>query len=89
MATEKDTSETLMNKIIELATQYGNVYTDTKEAHIAAKGYAVGYNHALTEKTKEIKELAGIVKLLLPGIGSIPLENVKVIEQYVEKMDQL
>lgn len=82
------TTETLMDQIIEQATIYGSEYTDKKEAHIAAKGYAVGYQEALMKKNIEIKELAGIVKLLLPGIGSISPDNLHIIEEFVKQSEK-
>ena len=83
-----DTTESLMDVIIGQATKYGSMYIDKKEAHIAAKGYAVGYQEALSKKNLEIKELAGIVKLLLPGIGSIPPDNLMIIERFIEESDK-
>jgi hypothetical protein len=32
-----------------------------------------------------LKELAGIVKALLPGIGAIPPEKLKVLEEFIAK----
>lgn len=81
-------TKTPENKVIELATQYADTtYNDNNERRIAAKGYAVGYQQALSEKNAEIKELAGIVKLLLPGIGAVSKENLKIIEEFIEKSD--
>jgi flagellar biosynthesis/type III secretory pathway protein FliH len=86
----KDKNEQLINNIIKQATEYANaIYPDNNEARIAAKGFAAGYQQAHTEKTIEIKELAGIIKLLLPGIGAVSLENLKIIEEYVEKSDKI
>lgn len=87
MKTPTDSKEALMDSIIDQATQYGSIYTDKEQAHIAAKGYAVGYQQALSEKNIQVKELAGIVKLLLPGIGLIPPDNLKIIEEFIEKSE--
>lgn len=87
MNTTTDTKEALMDSIIAQATTYASVYTDNDQARIAAKGFAVGYQQALSEKNIQIKELAGIVKLLLPGIGLIPPDNLKIIEDFIEKSD--
>ncbi|KQB99892.1 hypothetical protein [Pedobacter sp. Hv1] len=76
------------NKVIKLATQYADTtYIDNDERRIAAKGYAIGYQQALSEKNAEIKELAGIVKLLLPGIGAVSPDNLKTLEEFIEKSD--
>lgn len=76
------------DKVIELATQYADTtYVENNERKIAAKGYVVGYQQALSEKNIEIKELAGIVKMLLPGIGAVSPENLKILEEYIEKSD--
>jgi len=76
------------DKLIELATHYADTdYVENNERKIAAKGYVVGYQQALSEKNAEIKELAGVVKLLLPGIGAVSPENLKILEEYIEKSD--
>ena len=76
------------DKLIEIATQYADTtYVENNERKIAAKGYVVGYQQALSDKNVEIKELANIVKMLLPGIGSVSPENLKVLEDYVEKFN--
>ena len=76
-------------KVIEIATQYADTtYFENNERKIAAKGYVAGYQQALSEKNAEIKELASVVKLLLPGIGLVSPENLKVLEDYVEKFDK-
>lgn len=77
------------DKVIELSTHYADTtYTNNDQRRIAAKGYAVGYNQASSEKNAEIKELAGIVKMLLPGIGAVSPENLKILEDYIEKSDK-
>lgn len=35
----------------------------------------------------EIKELASIIKLLLPGIGTISPDNLGVIEKFIKESD--
>lgn len=78
----------LMESIIGKATQYANTtYKNVDDAHIAAKGFAVGYHEAYNEKNAELKELASIVKALLPGIGAIPPEKLKVLEEFIAKKD--
>lgn len=77
----------LMDYVIQLATQHGDTYKENNEAKIAAKGFALGYQQALSEKNIELKELAKIVKLLLPGIYHIPDENLKIIEEFAAKSD--
>ena len=85
---EVPTETKLMESIIGKATQYADsTYMNVDNARIAAKGYAVGYQEAYTEKNAELKELAGIVKALLPGIGAIPSEKLKVLEEFVAKKD--
>ncbi|SDH53295.1 hypothetical protein SAMN05421827_12824 [Pedobacter terrae] len=81
-------SKKLMESIIGRATQYADsTYKNVDDARIAAKGFAVGYQEAYNEKSAELKELAGIVKALLPGIGAIPSEKLKVLEEYIAKKD--
>lgn len=67
--------------IIKLAKEHGDTYTDIDKAKIAAKGFGLGYHQAMTEKNIEIKRLAQMVKLLLPGIYHIPNENVMQIQE--------
>lgn len=79
----------LMENIIGRATQYADTtYKNIDDARIAAKGFAVGYQEAFSEKNAELKELAGIVKALLPGIGSIPPDKLKILEEFIEKKDK-
>lgn len=88
MEIQTDTKKLLEDKIIELATDYGNTtYVNKNESYIAAKGYAIGYHQALLEKNVEIKELASIIKLLLPGIGAISPDNLGVIEKFIKESD--
>lgn len=78
----------LMESIIGKATQYADsTYKNVDDAHIAAKGFAVGYHEAYNEKNAELKELAGIVKALLPGIGAIPPDKLKILEEFIAKKD--
>jgi len=82
-------TKTPEDKVIALATLYANnTYDDNEERRIAAKGYAIGYQQAASEKNMEIKELAGIVKLLLPGIGAVSSDSIKIIEEFIEKSDK-
>lgn len=88
MEIQTDTKKLLEDKIIELATKYGNTtYIDKQESYIAAKGYATGYQRALLETNVKIKELASIIKLLLPGIRAIPPDNLGVIEKFIKESD--
>lgn len=81
-------NEKLMVSIIGKATQYADsIYKNADDACIAAKGFAVGYQEAFSEKNAELKELAGIVKALLPGIGAIPPNKLKVLEDFIAKKD--
>lgn len=81
-------SKKLMESIIRKATQYGDsIYKNTEYACIAAKGFAVGYKEAYSEKNGELKELAGVVKALLPGIGAIPPEKLKLLEEFIATKD--
>ena len=66
----------LMGSIIGKATQYAdNIYKNVDDACIAAKGFAVGYQEAYSEKNAELKELAGIVKALLPALAKYHLKS--------------
>ncbi|WP_187073529.1 hypothetical protein [Pedobacter fastidiosus] len=47
----------------------------------------MGYHQALSEMNLEIKEMASIIKLLLPGIGAISPDNLRVIEKFIKKSD--
>ncbi|RZL22804.1 MAG: hypothetical protein EOO96_23815 [Pedobacter sp.] len=90
MAQKTDTTflKKLMESIIGKATQYANsTYKNVDDARIAAKGFAVGFQEAYSEKNAEFKELGGIVKSLLPGIGAIPPEKLKVLEEFIAKKD--
>lgn len=88
METLKNTKQSLMDFIIEQSCQYGNsTYTDKNEARIATKGYAVGYQRGLEEQNIELRELAEIVKLLLPAIYHLPSEEVKKIEELTAKSE--
>lgn len=81
-------SKKLIESIIGKATRYADsTYKNVDDARIAAKGFAVGYHEAYSEKNAELKELAGIVKALLPGIGTIPPEKLKVLEEFIAKKD--
>lgn len=46
-----------------------------------------GIRKLYSEKNAELKELAGIVKALLPGIGAIPPDKLKVLEEFIAKRD--
>jgi hypothetical protein len=81
-------SKKLMESIIGKATKYADsIYKNVDDACIAAKGFAVGYQEAYSAKSVELKELAGIVKALLPGISKIPPEKLKVLEEFIAKKD--
>jgi hypothetical protein len=85
---ESTENKKLMESIIGKATQYADsTYKNVDDARIAAKGFAIGYQEAYSEKNAELKELAGIVKALLPGIGLIPPDKLKVLEEFIAKKD--
>jgi hypothetical protein len=88
MEASKNTSQSLADLIIKQASQYGNsTYTNKEEAHIATKGYAVGYHRGLEEQNTILRELAEIAKLLLPAIHHLPIEDVKKIEEFTSESD--
>ena len=70
-------SKKLIESIIGKATRYADsTYKNVDDARIAAKGFAVGYQEAYSERNAELKELAEIVKALLP-----------VLEEFIAKKD--
>lgn len=53
-------SKQLMESIIAKATQYADsIYKNVDDACIAAKGFAVGYQEAYSEKNAELKDCKG------------------------------
>ena len=74
----------LVESIIGKSIQYADsTYNNKDYARIAAKGFAIGYQEAYTEQNAELRELAGIVKVLLPGIGLIPPQKLKFLEGFI------